>query len=89
MDLGDAITELETFVWNLTGHSPVTTRWNITKLGKRTNFYVPFQAMELISSYDTIWTMCPFMNFGSGNYIVFSFDIFPSSASLLTWSTSV
>ena len=56
----------------LTGHSLVTTQWNMTKLGKLTNLYVIFLAVGFISSHDAIWTLCklepsPFMNFGTGN----------------------
>ena len=58
MDLGDAILELETFVWNLgdllTGHSLVTTQRNATKLSRLTNLFVIALVMGFISSYDTI-----------------------------------
>ena len=58
MDLGDAISELEfgrmEFGRPLTAHSLVLMQCNITKLGKLTNLYPIFLAMEFISSYDVI-----------------------------------
>ena len=55
IDLGDAISELEKFVgiW-ATFDSLFTTQWNITRLGKLSDFYVIFLAMGLISSYRSI-----------------------------------
>ena len=57
MDLEKPSQNCVEFVEPLAGDSLVTMQWNITKLGKLTNFYVTVLAMGFISSYDAIWTM--------------------------------